>query len=267
MKKCLLTLVLISLFSLGLSSQQLIGDQLLNLSGRASEETEEVQRIVRELFNNIQLAIDETNQITEELSEYHQSGTNIPLEVKQNLKERIETIHNVYRSINSGKEHYQRVLEMSGSDAAMIKGNTDRLLESETQKLKDLRSEVDHLERKGKLSTDEENQLRAARTKQKLREIIVETLNDFATEMNNFSDYHTESQNKIIDFFSQVRYSSEVTELMIEVVDLSIKAETILENIESLNEIQKYTKEMYESLDILSRSLESLKNLANRNQT
>ena len=53
---------------------------------------------------------------------------------------------------------------------------------------------------------------------------------------------------------------------MIEVLDLSIKTELIKENIKSLQEISKYTQQMYESLDNLSRSLESLKDIAKEYQ-
>ncbi len=249
----------------GRYGNQLVGDELLNISGEAAEETAEIQGVVNELFQSIEMAIQETNQIAEDLIQAEQSGEKLSKQTKETIKTRIEKIHEVYSNINQNESYHKSTIQRSAMDAKEIVQQTDRILKREGQEYNEV---VDQIKRIGTVSPNDEryDELRALKTKKNLRNIIVQTLTEFNNEIKNFESNHTVSQDRIDNFFKQVGYSKEVTALMIEVLDLSIKVDMIKENVKALQEIDKYTKEMYESLDNLSRSLESLKEIAREYQ-
>ena len=267
-----LSIIFFSLiFQINISAQygrygnQLVGDELLNISGKAAEETAEIQGVVNDLFQSIELAIQETNQIAEDLIQAEKSGEKLSKDTKETIKARIEKIHGVYSNINQNERYHKTTIQRSATDAKQIVQRTDQILNRETQEYKQV---VDKIKKIGSVSAKDEkyDELRALKTKKNLRKIIVQTLTEFNNEIKNFESNHTVSQDRIDKFFKQVGYSKEVTALMIEVLDLSIKVDMIKENVKALQEIDKYTKEMYESLDNLSHSLESLKEIAREYQ-
>jgi len=260
-----------SLFMLHAQAQnqkykQMVGDELLELSGGAAKETKEVQQVVNDLFKSIKTAIEEADQMAEELTNAEQNGQVLDKEAKENIKKRIEAIHKVYTKITRDERHYKNVLYNSSNDANRIVSNTNQVLQREKAEYKKTEQYVKRLSNKSSLTEDEENALRNLRTQLNLRRIIIETLEQFNSEMKNFKQNHSISKEKIESFFSQIKYSSETTGLMIEVLDLSIKTEMIKENVKAIQEIDKYTREMYESLDKLGRSLDVLKNIAQKYQ-
>lgn len=257
------------LFALNLQAQsykKMVGDDLLELSGAAGDEIQKVEQITNDLFKNIKIAIDEANKIAEELTKANQNGQNIDKETKQKIKKRVEAIHKIFNKITQDERHNKHVLYYSSGNANHIVNNTKIVSQRELAEYKKVEQKVQRLNSKSSLTEDEENALRNLRTQLNLRKIILETLEQFHSEMKNFQQNHTVSKDKIERFFSQIKYSSETTSLMIEVLDLSIKTEMIMENVKAIQEIDKYTREMYESLDKLGQSLNVLKNIAQKYQ-
>ncbi len=242
-----------------------VGDELLSLSGQASKETQEIQNIVNELFKNIELAIEETNEIANDLIVTENRGDKLSKETKSKIKSRIEKIYTVYSNINYDESYYKKLLRQSSLDARRIVNQTSQILAREEQEYNNVVLQINRL---GKVdsASEEYDELRALNTKQNLRKIIVETLAEFNSEMGNFNSKHSDSKDRIDRFFKQVGYSKDVTALMIEVLDLSIKVEMVKENVQALQEIDKYTTQMYESLESLSNSLNSLKEIAREYQ-
>lgn len=247
-------------------NEKTVGDQLLELSGQTAKQANEINNVVKKLSDDIQSAISEATNLSELCAKFPKNMT-LSDNDKLELKSRLEKIHRVYDEIVKNEDQYKEALYKSYDASKKIIQGSKTLSQEQKDRVSEVEREIRLIESKSNKSDDDLRIIRKLTTKKRLIAVIVTVVENFSNQVKKFDTVQSDVQKRVSDFLVGIHDAEEITELMLEVIDLVIRADEITENLETLLSLDKYTEEINKSLVDLSKALEELIKTAESNKT
>lgn len=250
MKTFTFIFIFISIFYIAGNSQT-IGDKLREISEDSKYAEKDVNEIVKNLFNDIDNALEESQNLAEQLKKINALSS----EDRKAIKDKIKNIHETFKRIATDKTKYEQSLINCGANVTTVVKKAEDLRNQELNLLNSKKKELQN-------NTDEDKkphlEIQISIIQQK-----VQILNEFSKEASNFEGKYNSQRENIRKFLKQVEYSSTTTYHMLDLVDLVDQAQVILDNLNKLGKLDEYIERMHKTLEQLSKSLTKMSKLSN----
>lgn len=241
---------------------QNIVKKVKEISDDTSESYEEIDKVLNNLFDRVETAIKEADDVNKFLSKKLNKGEDLSLKERKVLSDKVRKIHKVYKSVSDDRDKYDRYLNNYDRTFDMQKRGLGKLIEDKNSHLNSMISEKEHLLGKSNRTDIEEDNLNSLENKISIINGTIDYLLRFQSQMKDVEGKISNIEDVVARFLNQMKNGTETTALMVEYLEISGQLEQAINNAERISKLNELTKEVARSLQNLSQSIEKLERTA-----